>query len=167
MYKCSLCTKNFSRKWNANRHNSSIHTGFSVIYDNETKIKINNKNPYQNNPIKGQVPETNEKIILDIFGKMLQPFEELENLVTNKSKDEQIKFLSELLVEALSSSNPVRHFIDAIEFHHSLNAKLKFIEYISKSMNVTPIVGESFLTDLIKNNRYYKNKVNTGYKDFS
>lgn len=81
---------------------------------------------------------------------MLQSFEEIENLVKTKSKDEQIKSLSEFLVGTLSSSNWVRCLIDATEFQHSLNAKIKFIEYTSKSMNITPIVGNSMLTGLIK-----------------
>lgn len=116
----------------------------SIIYDNETGVKIDSKQPYHtNSTVKGEEPETNEKSILDIVGKMLQPFEELEILYIHKSEHEKIKNPSELLVEALSTSNPVRALNDALEYHRSLRAKIKFIEYISTSMNVHSNIAAS------------------------
>lgn len=163
-YNCTICKKKFSRRWNANRHNNTIHAGLSIIYDNETGVRINSKQPYHaNSTVKGEEPETNEKLILDIVGKMLQPFEELEILYIHKSEHEKIKNLSELLVEALSTSNPVRALNDALEYQRSLRAKIKFIEYISTSMNVHSNIAASHLTDLIKRNRYYKKKAKIEY----
>jgi hypothetical protein len=39
-YLCSFCSKKFSRKWNANRHNNDIHKGLSSI-DYRSKKVIN------------------------------------------------------------------------------------------------------------------------------
>ncbi len=162
-YNCSICKKKFSRRWNAIRHNTTLHAGLSVIFDNETGIFMDNKNHYGGSVTAradADEVETNEQIILDIVGKMLQPFEELENLYSHRSEHEKIKNLSELLVEALGTTNPVNSLHNTIDYQRSWRARMKFIDYISKYRNVSSVIADSYLTDLIKKNHWYKNKIN-------
>ena len=42
-YGCSDCNKTFSRKYNAERHNETIHNQMAKIYNKETGWKLNNK----------------------------------------------------------------------------------------------------------------------------
>jgi hypothetical protein len=161
-YSCSLCKTKFSRRWNASRHNNTVHNGVSVIFDNETRIIMDNKDPYgENVTAKSDVKEdeTNEHMILDIVGKMLQPFEELENLYSHKSEHEKIKNLSELIVDALGTSNPINSLNNTIDYHRSWSAKKKFASYISKYMNFSSAQADHYLTELIKKNKLYKNHV--------
>jgi hypothetical protein len=160
-YKCNICNKKFTRKWNANRHNNNAHAGTSIIFNNETGQILDTKKLYPRHMIdKDYESETNDEVVLDIIGKMLQPFEELENLYANQSEMERTKHLSELLVVALKTSNPVKSLNFTLDFQRSMRAKIKFMDYISKSMNASPTAGESILEDLIKSNRLYQNKSN-------
>ena len=134
----------------------------SVIFDNETRIIMDNKNPYgENVTAKSDAieVETNEHLILDIAGKMLKPFEELEDLYSHKSDQEKIKNLSEMIVDALGTSNPVRSLNNTIDYQRSWSAKKKFASYISKHMNFSLVQADYYLTDLIKKNKLYKNHV--------
>jgi hypothetical protein len=100
---------------------------------------MDNKNPYgENVTAKSDVKEdeTNEHMMLDIVGKILQPFEELENLYSYKSEQEKIKNLSELIVDALGASNPVNSLNNTIDYHRSWRAKKKFASYISQYRNL-------------------------------
>ncbi len=130
------------------------------MFNNETGIIIDNKKLFSGCRIANDnEADADEKVILDIVGKMLPPFEELENLFISKPENERTNDLSELLVTALKTSNPVMSLNNILDFHRSMRSKIKFIEYLSKSTNAFPIIGESLLTDLVKNNRWYKNKV--------
>src|SRR4029078_10862585 len=42
-YGCTDCNKTFSRKYNAERHNETIHNQMAKIYKKETGWKLNNK----------------------------------------------------------------------------------------------------------------------------
>ena len=86
-----------------------------------------------------------EQFILDLFGKMLQNFEELENTLSHKSENEKNRFLSDMLVAALATPNPVKSLYDAISFQRSLRAKFKFVNCISKKYECFADHGTGFI----------------------
>jgi hypothetical protein len=158
-YICTTCKKKFSRKWNANRHNNTVHYGMSDVFNNETRIVMNNKKLYSDDTVGGVYQEDLiEQITLDLFGKMLQNFEVLENLFSHKTEDEKNRILSSLLLGALITPNPVKSLNDAISFGRSLRAKFKFVNYISKNKRIPTIMAESILINLVKNNQWIKKK---------
>ena len=85
---------------------------------------------------------------------MLQNYEELENAFSHKSENEKNRFLSDMLVAALATPNPVKSLYDAISYQRSLRAKIKFVNCISKSTKVSPIMAQASLENLIKNNHF-------------
>ena len=138
-YICVICRKKFSRKWNASRHNNTVHFGISNIFNRETEITLDNNKLNSDYEVDKVDKEDKEELfILDLFGKMLQNFEELENTLSHKSENEKNRFLSDLLVAALATPNPVKSLYNAISFQRSLRAKFKFVNCISKSTNVLP-----------------------------
>jgi hypothetical protein len=131
----------------------------SDVFNNETRIVMNNKKLYSDDTVGGVYQEDLiEQITLDLFGKMLQNFEVLENLFSHKTEDEKNRILSSLLLGALITPNPVKSLNDAISFGRSLRAKVKFVNYISKSNSIPPIMAESMLKNLVKNNQWIKKK---------
>ena len=79
-YTCANCSKQFSRKWNANRHNNDVHSGTSIVFNNESRIPTDDKKLYFSYVAgKDDPDEADQQIILDLFGRMLQNFEKLEN----------------------------------------------------------------------------------------
>src|SRR6476661_3198892 len=47
-YGCTDCNKTFSRKYNAERHNETIHNQMAKIYNKETGWKLNNNQKTNN-----------------------------------------------------------------------------------------------------------------------
>jgi hypothetical protein len=94
------------------------------MFNNETGIIIDNKKLFSGYRIANDnEADADEKVILDIAGKMLPPFEELENLFISKPENERTNDLSELLVTALKTSNPVMSLNNILDFHRSMRAK--------------------------------------------
>jgi hypothetical protein len=131
----------------------------SNVFNNETGIVMNTKKLYSDDTAGGVYQEDLiEQITLDLFGKMLQNFEVLENLFSHKAENEKNRILSSLLLGVIITPNPVKSLNDAISFGRSLRAKFKFVNYISKSMSIPPIMAESILKNLVKNNQWIKKK---------
>lgn len=63
-----------------------------------------------NNGVGGQYEhEGDEQIILDIFGRLIQPFEELEKaLAGDVQQNERTPYPSNIIIGALSTSDPVK-----------------------------------------------------------
>ena len=60
---------------------------------------MNNKKFYSDDTVGGVYQDDLiEQITLDLFGKMLQNFEVLENLFSHKAEDEKNRILSSLLL---------------------------------------------------------------------
>ena len=59
--------------------------------------------------------------------------------------------------------NPVKSLNDTLTFERSLRAKFKFVNYVSKSMKIPPIMAASSLKNLVKNNHWIK-KIKTKFR---
>ena len=102
--------------------------------------------------------EDDEQIITDIFGRLIQPFEELEKTLSDDVQQIQLtNYLSDTIIGALSNSDPVKSIQDTLNFNHSIKGRAKMVSYVSWAMNTTPHQAEIYLADLIKSSRYYKN----------
>ena len=127
----------------------------SNIFNSETGITMDNKKLHSDYEVdKVDKEDKDEQFILDLFGKMLQNYEELENAFSHKSENEKNRFLSDMLVAALATPNPVKSLYDAISYQRSLRAKIKFVNCISKNTKVSPIMAQASLENLIKNNHF-------------
>ena len=131
----------------------------SNVFNSETGMILENKklnSGYETDEVDQDYQD--EQIVMELFGKMLQNFEELENLLSHKTEDDKYRFLSDLLFAVLVTPNPVKSLNDAISFERSVKAKFKFVNYVSKGMKITPIMAETLLKNLIKNNHWIKRR---------
>lgn len=157
-YRCNSCKKNFSRKWNALRHQEQTHHGLAIIFNKKTGAIFKNSNGSNNETSEPYEHEDEEQIITDIFGRLIQPFEELEKALSgNVQQIELINYLSNIIVGALSSSDPVKSIQNTLHFSHSIKGKVKMVSYVAQGMNIPPHQAEIYLAELIKSSRYYKN----------
>jgi ribonucleotide reductase alpha subunit len=157
-YTCNSCKKIFSRKWNALRHNEQIHHGLAIIFNNKTGVLFKNSNASDNGIGEQYEHEGDEQINLDIFGRLIQPFEELEKALGGDVRQiERTTYLSNIIIGALSTSDPVKLIQDTLNFNHSIKGKVKMVSYVAQGMNISPLQAEIYLTKLIKSRSYYKN----------
>ncbi len=147
-YRCNRCKKNFSRKWNALRHNEQIHYGLATIFNKKTGGLFINSNGSNNGAGESYENEDDEQIITDIFGRLIQPFEELEKTLSGDVQQiELTNYLSDTIIGALSSSDPVKSIQDTLNFNHSIKGKEKMVSYVAREMNISPHQAEIYLAD--------------------
>ena len=167
-YKCNRCKRNFSRKWNALRHNEQTHHGLAIIFNMKTGGLFKNNNGSNNQTGKPYKHKDDEQIITDIFGRLIQPFEELEKALGNVQPIKRTNYLSSIIIRALSSSDPVKMIQNMLNFNHSIKGKVKIVSYVAQGMNISPDQAEIYLAKLIKSKSYYKNytKISKIKEDF-
>jgi hypothetical protein len=156
-YTCNSCKKNYSRKWNALRHNEQIHHGLAIIFNKKTGVLFKNSNASDNEVGEPYEHEGDEQIILDIFGRLIQPFEELEKALGDVPQINRTNYLLNIIIGALSSSDPVKSIQSTLNFSHSIKGKVKIVSYVAQGMNISSHQADLYLAELIRSSRYYKN----------
>ncbi len=158
-YICNQCNKKFSRKWNALRHNKQIHHELAIVYNKATGVDF--KNSKESNTTTNYDPFYEQEIedlnIVDIFGKLMQPFIELEKELVDVKESDKINYISTLIIGALRSSDPVKIIQDAVDFNRSVKGKVKIVNYVAKHMQIPNVQAEQYLNQIIKSSRYFKN----------
>lgn len=159
VYTCNQCDKNFQRKWNALRHNKKIHHELAIIYNKTNGFIFQNSK--ESNDVTNYDPvyehEIEELNIVDIFGKLMHPFAELEKELDGMTESKKINYLCTLVVGALNSSDPVKILQDALLFNRSVKGKVKIVSYVAKGLQIPNIQAEQYLNEIIKSSRYFKN----------
>ncbi len=152
--------KKFTRKWNAFRHVRDIHNGFAT-FSNHGRLVFMDKDFYD----KGIFPNDHlseydkedeiDEHILEIYGKIIKPFEELEKLYSNYPEPDRTKYLGHFLSMALLSTDPIKEINNTINFRRKLNGRTKIMHYVSKNYGMNLVQVDSYLTKLIKSRPYF------------
>lgn len=158
-YVCNQCNKKFNRKWNALRHNRQIHHELAIIHNDTNGFVYKNSKQLNSttNPDLLYEHGIEEQSIIDIFGKLILPFSELEKEFDGNNESDKVKYLSMLVVGALNSPDPVKMLQDTLHFSRSVKGKIKIVSYVAEAMNLNVIQAEQFLNDIIKRSKYFKN----------
>ena len=153
-YKCDDCGQKFGRKWNALRHNNSIHGATSSIISNDIKPKtllmshnryynynkkfnilnqagIKSYNEYNSSDI-FHLDEDDFKII-KILDQLIKPFNELEQLLNDIDINDKTRafILTRSFDVSLESHNPVNSMNEMVELLRSIYGIKKIAEYRS------------------------------------
>lgn len=155
-YQCNECKKEFSRKSNAFRHKETVHKGISNIINKQTGDVYNKDNYRNTNNSVNNDPFEDYEHVLDFYGRIAVPFEELEKMLAFMPEQTKIKYLADVFATALFQSNPVRALYDTCNFSRSILCKARIIGYMTRSYGTNPLITESLFTNLIKNSPYYK-----------
>ena len=157
-YWCSQCKKKFSRKWNALRHNDTIHHGLAIIYNKLGDWISKTKDDLDASLVPNQLEEMLvDQGVLGILGKMLQPLSELESEFHNLEESKRTQFIATLLAGALISVDPVKVIQDQVDLSRSVKGKQKIVSYMSRGMNMSTNQAEHYIDLSIKKSSYYKN----------
>jgi hypothetical protein len=154
-YICNQCNKNFSRRWNALRHNKQIHHGLAIVYNRTTGLTI--RNSIESNDIPYINDFAEEINIYNIFGKLLQPLTELEKALDDRSESEKNNYLSAIIVAAINSPDPLQLIQYDLDFIRSQKGKQKIVSYLVKGKNMNNVQAEQYLKEMIKSSKYFEN----------
>lgn len=152
--------KKFTRKWNALRHVIDIHGGFATISNYRGLVFIDDDfsvDHFASNVHLSELEKQDEidQRILEYYGKIIKPFEELEKLYSIYPEANRLRYLGGMINLALLSPDPIKTINNAIKDKHKLNARVKIVHYVSKNSGINIVLAESYLTDLIKNGSYF------------
>lgn len=157
MYNCNSCNRSFSRKWNANRHIQLVHNGYAVAFNIKTGKFSYEKNDNISNQINRSSDAEDQKI-LNIINKILLPFEDLEKLAAENWGEAKDGYLSDLLISALYSTNPIEVLKNALEYNRSIFGLKKMTQYISTRQKIPAANAEILLKELIRSSRLFKSQ---------
>ena len=93
---------------------------------------------------------------LEIYGKIIKPFEELEKLYSNYPEPDRINYHANHIILALNSYDPTKTINNAINFNRKLTGRAKIMYYVSIYLRMNPVQAESYLTNLIKSRPYFR-----------
>lgn len=131
---CLSCHKDFSRKWNAQRHNDDLHSG-------EAKIIPINEFLYGRTETKKLTTSDNHNLpnqdkdlvyILDMIG---EEFEEFEHFLQFLPEEERISVLGQEILLAMGSANPKKYMLRSLRAYRSGHLLGKMINYLTKYWN--------------------------------
>jgi hypothetical protein len=152
-FSCNKCKETFSRKSNAHRHNKTIHGEMALIFNSKTKSIIKTSIDTQDKDLIDV-----ENLVLKTFGKIIQPYEELEKLLLETPPDLRQNTLSGIIISALQSSNPVKCINEAIDIYRSSQGMVKISECVSKSLKMHPPHALEMLRNFILNAPYARHR---------
>jgi hypothetical protein len=103
--------------------------------------------------------KTDDEKFFEIFEKISPLIEDLDILLSAyKSPDEKIKMVSDGIILALMSPNPVRSLKDIINLHRLNNGITKAVAFTAKSKKITPEQALSMLKAMVLIAPYSKNE---------
>ena len=166
-YKCEECEQKFGRRWNAERHNRSMHGAASDIISNDIhrRIPFMSRNKFSNYQKKFDILESagielyNKYDVnySDIFGfnkedfkivkiidQLIKPYSELDALLRSANDMTRAYILSRSFDLSLQSDNPVRSMSEMVELLRSING----IKKIAKHRSMVDKTRRDPITDI-------------------
>jgi hypothetical protein len=136
----------------ATKHNDTIPSSRVPYPNNLEELHVGIPDPEIN-------IKTDDENFIEIFEKISPLIEDLDNLLsTYKSPDEKIKMVSEGIILALMSSNPVSSLKDIINLHRLNRGITKAVAFTAKSKNITLEQAQSMLKAMVFTAPYSKNE---------
>lgn len=151
-YQCNACNYETPRRTNANRHIELVHKGDAIAFNNKTG-KLSTQ--VINKPNKVKSATLDDEIIIEISSDMIGPFEKLELLVNFFPKDMKEKYLSDIIISSLLSSDPVKRIHKAIAEIRSEIPLTRFALYIANYKKMELSVAVAFIKQHILNSESF------------
>ncbi len=148
-FECNQCNRKFTRKWNAFRHAINIHDGFATIHNNQTGIVfindefIDDSFSTMDHPAHYKKGDELDQKVLQIYGKIIGPFEELEKLCNVYPESERIRYLSNVINIVLISRDPIKTIRNIVNFNRSVTGKIKIVSYADKNLKMGLVQTEA------------------------
>ena len=178
-YLCMSCKGKFSRKWNAFRHNITVHSNLAKIvpYSDSstnpihptTRSKdINNFNKnivqkikYLQSKYESQQDDdsidlliedenNSDSKIMKIISQMLKPLRELESLLNDKDPQTKAIILDNSFTSSLFSYNPAKSLGKIADFYRSSIGLREITKNCSVARNITIREATEFVIETIR-----------------
>ena len=179
-YLCMRCKGKFSRKWNAFRHNLTVHSNlakivsYSDISNNpsgrtnrpqESKNFSKNKfqkikylqskyEPQEDDDYIDLLIEDENKTdskIMKIIGQMLKPYRELESSLNDMDPQTKARILDNSFTSSLLSYNPAKSLSEIADLYRSTIGLREITKHCSAARNIPIHEATEFVIETVRN----------------
>ncbi len=184
-YKCDVCNRSFSRKWNALRHNGLKHANLAnistnlvktnrvsyktqnIYYDYHTKFKILNmaRSKATDDKLDRYFPDVftldlEDIKIMKIIDQLIKPVDKLEELL--KPLDEHMRgiILLNSLDASLKTARSVKSMTETVALYQSMRGMRKIADYMEMFDNKTFDDTILVIKEKIKNSYIFNSQNN-------
>jgi hypothetical protein len=151
-YICSVCYREFTRKYNGNRHNENLHGSTALI----TPLEIFRYGKAAPKPkrkfgfVSSTGSQNKEEILSDVLESIGKEFEGCERELDNFSSQDKAWSLTQILLHSLRCEDPkvpMKKFLRGLK-RNKLN--LKIMNYVAAGLEITPYHAQQLLIQLIE-----------------
>lgn len=179
-YLCLGCKGKFSRKWNAFRHNITVHSNLAKIVSYSSSSTNPNRPTYRPKDLKNFDKNMFQKIkylqpkyesgqdddyidlsledenyddpkIMKIISQMLKPYRELESSLYGMDPQTKAFVLSNSFISSLSSSNPGKSLRDIADSYRSNIGLTEIAKHCSVARNIPFYEATEFVKETVRN----------------
>jgi hypothetical protein len=151
---CLSCSQDFTRKWNAQRHNKHAHAG-------EAKILPINYLRYgrvfgeewtsEDNPI---LPHASHNRMVDILEEIGTEFEDCDRELQALPQQMRQQILGVLVLAAIISDSPKANMKSSLKTIRRGCLTGRMIMYVAKAMNLHPSTTQEILRSIVESKNY-------------
>ncbi len=150
---CLNCRQDFTRKWNAQRHNKHAHAGAAKILSTNSlqygKV-FGGAWTSQENLSPSYNEEAGQNRLFDILEGIGKEFEECDRLLQEFPIETRQEILGLVVYNAISSNNPKRSMKSSLESIRSG----KMIACVAKAMDLASPAVEKMLSSIVDRRNY-------------
>lgn len=149
----------------SNPFSSTATTSLTPNSDNKNTVSKPYYDLFKDFNLEDQITEINKDTYIEkiykIFEKISPLIDEFDvQLSVYKTPEERTKILSDAIILALSSANPVRSLKDIINLHHSIKGFRKASGFVAFTHKISLDQAQLMLKTIILTSTYSKNKFN-------
>jgi hypothetical protein len=149
---CLACQQDFTRKWNGERHNETVHNGLArVVSIQEYLYGSTNTRAATSPALPSTLTENDlDDILTDSLRSIEKEFEECERLAKNVYGQNWLEHLGRAIVESMSSSNPKRTMQEYLRSLRRISVNIRMVYAASVALKMSPSLAEESLKTLRK-----------------
>jgi hypothetical protein len=150
---CGVCHQNFTRRWNADRHNDTLHRGQAEIVTEQGFVYYSIRSQVKTGTLTPESDEDTGEILLhDALEGIGNEFQELEQLLSDHPAEEKVKFLGQSVFAAITSRDPKKKIQDTVRSVRRGNLAGKMIFCVGTALKLKPEYVEEKLKKTLELN---------------
>jgi hypothetical protein len=145
-YICSICNREFTRKYNGNRHNDTLHASTARITPLYGEAAPKPKKNF--GFLSSTDSQSKDELLSDVLESIGKEFEGCEHELDNFSAYDKASSLTQILLHSLRYEDPrvpMKRFLRGLK-RNKLN--LKIIQYVAAGLETTPYHAKQTLIQL-------------------
>ncbi len=148
---CSICRREFTRKFNARRHNENLHSSQAFILPlSEFRYGVP-EDPRANNKFFLIAGNTSEDLLSNALERIGTEFEACEQeLRSIESGREKSKILTQIITESLQSRNPKHTIKSHLGALRQTNLKKRIIRHVETGLDLPAPLARQLLLNFIR-----------------